>query len=128
MFTVRLKRKRSNDSALVRRNKASKMLKNRFAKANEALSKGDAKALYAALENGLVDYLSDLTNAEFKGMTRPQMKDELQKRGVNQDVIANIDQWLEKCAFARFAPVNPSQSEQAQMLKDVEKLCENLKI
>ena len=104
------------------------MLKARFANARAALQKGDAKALYAALENGLIDYLSDKTNLEFKGMTRPQMKEELAKLGLNAETIAAIDSWLEKCAFARFAPVNPSAEEQKQMLDDVEKLCEGLKV
>lgn len=124
-FAVARKRKHNN-AALVRKGKANKQLKVRFANANAALAKNDAKALYAALENGLVDYLSDLTNVEFKGMTRPQMKQELESRGISAETIAAIDSWLEKCAFARFAPVNPSAEEQKQMLKDVETLCENL--
>lgn len=128
VFTVRSKRKRNSDTALVRKSHANKQLKLRFAKAKEALSKGDAKALYAALENGLVDYLSDLTNQEYKGMTRDQMRADLQSRGVKEETIASIDSWLEKCAFARFAPVNPSANEQKQMLEDVEKLCEGLKV
>ncbi|MCQ2104204.1 MAG: BatD family protein [Fibrobacter sp.] len=123
---VKTKRKQNSNAALVRKGKANKQLKARFANANAALQKGDAKALFAALENGLVDYLSDLTNTEFKGMTRPQMKQELESRGVKAETIAAIDSWLEKCAFARFAPVNPSAEEQKQMLADVEKLCENL--
>ena len=121
---VRSRRKHNSDAALVRKDKADKMLKARFADAREALKKGDAKALYAALENGLINYLSDKTNLEFKGMTRPQMKEELAKLGVKDETIAAIDSWLEKCAFARYAPVNPSKDEQEQMLKDVEKLCE----
>ena len=127
-FAVRSRRKHNSDAALVRKGKADKMLKVRFANAREALKKGDTKALYAALENGLIDYLSDKTNLEFKGMTRPQMKDELAKLGIKAETIAAIDSWLEKCAFARFAPVNPTKDEQEQMLKDVEKLCEGLKV
>ena len=127
-FSVRKHRKRNNDAALVRKGKANKMLKARFMNAREALKKGDAKALYAALENGLIDYLSDKTNLEFKGMTRPQMKEELAKLGVKTETISAIDAWLEKCAFARFAPVNPSKDEQQKMLDDVEKLCEDLNV
>ncbi|MBO6076385.1 MAG: protein BatD [Fibrobacter sp.] len=125
---VRSRRKHNSDAALVRKGKADKMLKARFADARTALQKGDAKALYAALENGLINYLSDKTNLEFKGMTRPQMKEELAKLGVKDETIAAIDSWLEKCAFARYAPVNPTKDEQEQMLKDVEKLCEGLKV
>ena len=126
-FAVRSRRKHNSDAALVRKGKANKMLKARFANAREALKKGNAKALYAALENGLINYLSDKTNLEFKGMTRPQMKEELAKLGVKSETIAAIDNWLEKCAFARFAPVNPTKDEQQKMLEDVEKLCEELK-
>ncbi len=127
-LAIRRRRKHNSDAALVRKGKANKMLKARFANARAALQKGDAKALYAALENGLIDYLSDKTNLEFKGMTRPQMKEELARLGLNAETIAAIDSWLEKCAFARFAPVNPSAEEQKQMLDDVEKLCEGLKV
>jgi hypothetical protein len=127
-FAVRSRRKHNSDAALVRKGKADKMLKARFADARTALQKGDAKALYAALENGLINYLSDKTNLEFKGMTRPQMKEELAKLGVKDETIAAIDSWLEKCAFARYAPVNPTKDEQQKMLNDVEKLCEGLKV
>jgi hypothetical protein len=59
-------------------------------------------------------------------MTRPQMKSKLEELGVKAELISAIDSWLEKCAFARFAPVNPNESGQKQMLADVEKLCEDL--
>ena len=126
-FAIRSRRKHNSDAALVRKGKANKMLKARFADARVALQKGDAKALYAALENGLINYLSDKTNLEFKGMTRPQMKEELAKLGIKDEIITAIDNWLEKCAFARFAPVNPTKDEQQKMLEDVEKLCEELR-
>ena len=127
-FAIRRRRKHNSDTALVRKNKANKMLKARFSSARDALEKGNVKDLFAALENGLIGYMSDKTNTEFKGMTRPQMKDELAKLGVSTETIAAIDSWLEKCAFARFAPVNPSKDEQKKMLDDVEKLCEELKV
>ena len=127
-WIIRKRRKHNSDTALVRKGKANKMLKARFASARDALAKGDAKALYAALENGLIGYLSDRTNLEFKGMTRPQMKSKLEELGVKAETIEAIDSWLEKCAFARFAPVNPNESEQKQMLADVEKLCEEIDV
>ena len=56
------------------------------------------------------------------------MKEELAKLGIKAETIDAIDNWLEKCAFARFAPVNPTKDEQQKMLEDVEKLCEGLKV
>ena len=125
-FLISVRRKRSSDAALVRRGKANRMLKEKFANARKALGDGDGKAFYAALENGLIDYISNLSNLEFKGMTRPQMNEELKKLGIKDETIAAIDSWLDKCAFVRFAPVTASADEQAQMLKEVEKLCESL--
>lgn len=124
---IKSKRKHNSDAALVRKGKANKMLKGKFDSARSAMQKGDVKAFYAALEAGLIDYLSDITNLEFKGMTRNQMKAELEKLELKADTINAIDQWLEKCAFARFAPVNPSTEEQNEMLKAVTELCENVK-
>ena len=127
-FAITRNRKRNSNTALVRKGKANKLLKEKFANARTALKNGDGKAFFAALENGLIDYLSNLTNVEFKGMTRPQMKQELSKRGVKEETIEAINSWLEKCSFVRFAPVTASTEEQSQMLADVEKLCEALKL
>lgn len=126
-FIIRIRRKRRSNAALVRKGQANRLLRERFAQAREALKTGDGKGFFAALENGLVNYLSDLTNLEFKGMTRTQMRGELEKIGVPEETIAAIDSWLEKCAFVRYAPVTASPEEQKQMLADVEKLCEKLR-
>ena len=125
---VKVRRKRSSNAALVRKGKAGKQLRERFAQARKALESGDGKGFFAALENGLVNYLSDLTNLEFKGMTRVQMKEELSRFGVKDDTVAAIDSWLDKCAFVRYAPVTASKEEQKQMLADVEKLCEGVRV
>ncbi len=126
-LAIRIRRKRSSNAALVRKGQANRLLRERFAQARTALENGDGKGFFAALENGLVNYLSDQTNLEFKGMTRAQMKTELAKIGVNEETIAAIDSWLEKCAFVRYAPVTATPEEQKQMLADVEKLCEKLR-
>ncbi|MBR2073962.1 MAG: protein BatD, partial [Fibrobacter sp.] len=124
---VKIRRKRNSNAALVRKGHANKQLKEKFAQARKALETGDGKGFFAALENGLLNYLSDTTNLEFKGMTRPQMKEELARLGVKEETIAAIDSWLEKCAFVRYAPVMATPEEQKQMLADVEKLCEKVR-
>ena len=124
---VKIRRKRNSNAALVRKGHANKQLKEKFAQARKALETGDGKGFFAALENGLLNYLSDTTNLEFKGMTRPQMKEELARLGVKEETIAAIDSWLEKCAFVRYAPVTATPEEQKQMLADVEKLCEKVR-
>ena len=124
---VKIRRKRNSNAALVRKGHANKQLKEKFAQARKALEAGDGKGFFASLENGLLNYLSDTTNLEFKGMTRPQMKEELAGLGVKEETIVAIDSWLDKCAFVRYAPVTATPEEQKQMLADVEKLCEKVR-
>ena len=123
---IRMRRKRNSNAALLRKGKAHKKLMEKFANARVALEKGDGKAFFASLESGLIDYLSNLTNVEFNGMTRTRMKEELENRNIKKETVNSIDSWLDKCAFVRFAPVTASKEEQSQMLREVEELCASL--
>lgn len=125
-FFIRAHRKHSSDTALVRKAKAKKNLKKNVAAAKAALGKNDAKGFYAALENGLIDYLSDISNREFRGMTRDQLKANLKELGIGEEAQGQILKWLEECAYARFAPASGSAAELGGALKKFETLCDSL--
>ncbi len=125
-FFVRAHRRHSSDAALVRKAKARKNLKKNTARARQALEKSDTKGFYAALENGLIDYLSDISNREFRGMTRERQKENLESLGISGESQEKIFKWLEECAYARFAPAESSAAELGDAIKKFEKLCESL--
>lgn len=125
---VRTHRKHSSNAALVRKATAKKNLKKFTAIAKTALEKGDGKAFYAALENGLVGYLSDLSNLEFRGMTKEAVKQNLTNLGVKEEQIQKVLQWQEACAFARFAPVSATSEECKKALSEFEMLCDALEV
>ncbi|MBP5247505.1 MAG: protein BatD [Fibrobacter sp.] len=125
---VRSHRKHSSNAALVRKAKAKKNLKQYTAAAKSALQKNDGKAFYAALENGLIGYLSDLSNREFRGMTKNQVLQNLTDLGVSEENIQKVLQWQEACAFARFAPVDATAEERAKALQEFENLCDALEV
>lgn len=125
---VRSHRKHSGNAALVRKAKAKKNLKKCTAEARLALAKNDGKAFHAALEKGLIDYLSDLSNREFRGMTREQQKTNLAELGISADAREKILKWLEDCAYARFAPAAGSAEERTDALRKFEELCDSLEV
>ncbi len=125
-FFIRTHRRHSSDAALVRKAKAKKNRKNSTAKARQALVKNDAKGFYAAIENGLIDYLSDISNREFRGMTRERQKANLEELGIRGELQAKILQCLEECAYARFAPAGISATELGDAFKKFEELCDSL--
>lgn len=124
---VRFRRKRSGDAALMRKAKARKNLKRYTEEAKSALKKGDGKVFYAALENGLVGYLSDLSNLEFRGMTRDQVRKNLDTLGVSAENSQKVLAWMEECSFARFAPSSSDGAYDAA-LKKFEALCDSLEV
>ncbi len=125
---IRFYRKNSSNAALVRKAKAKKNLKQYTASAKSALQKDDGKAFYAALENGLVGYLSDLSNREFRGMTKNQVQQNLTELGISEENIQKVLQWQEACAFARFAPVTGTAEERSKALQEFEALCDALEV
>lgn len=125
VFGLRRHRKNRGDFAKMRQSQASKRFKQGIATAEAALAKNETKEFYAALETSLIDLLSDRTNLEFRGMVRAARGEALAQHGVPEAKIAEIEAWLDKCAMARFAPVNAG-SENKQTLADFKKFVDSL--
>ena len=95
----------------MRKAKARKNLK-AYGRREAGARKDDGKAFYAALENGLVGYLSDLSNLEFRGMTRRKARGKSQGArlqgyagGADHPVVRHLR------LRAQFAPVAQSEAE-----------------
>ncbi|MDR1760135.1 MAG: BatD family protein [Fibrobacter sp.] len=124
-----LKRRRDkNDAILMRKSRARKNLQVYTKKAKEALQSGNFKEFYALLENALIGYLSDLSNREFRGMTREALQTNLEELGFKETDITEIRKWLNKCDEVCFAPVSHSQAEGEKALHTFETLCETLEV
>ncbi len=123
---IRSRRKHAGNAALVRKAKAKKNLKQSLNKAKGALQKNDTKEFYAALENGLIGYISDLSNLEFRGMTKDAIHRNLKNLGVSDENIQQVLNWQERCAFARFAPTSGTVEERINALREFERLCNTL--
>lgn len=126
---IKRHRKHISNSALMRKSKAHKNLKQQLQTAKTAIQKKDTKAFYASIEKSLIGFLSDLTNLEFQGMTREQIQETLQSQHLPKNQIEQIQALLETCSSARFAPLSSISMEANQeTLKQVEKLCFALEV
>lgn len=125
---IRRHRKHISNNALMRKSKANKNLKELLLLAKEAMQKSSSKEFYAILEKAVIGFLSDLTNLEFQGMTREQMKEALQKEGLSQNQIKEIEGWLEICSSARFAPSSIHTEAYEEALRKVKTICTGLEV
>ncbi|MEM7117458.1 MAG: BatD family protein [Chloroflexota bacterium] len=76
-------------------------------------------------EQALLGYLQDKLGQPVAGLTNSARGKLLQERGVESDVIANIDQMLELTTINRFAPV-PTNGTKADLLAKTRNLLETL--
>lgn len=111
------------NAALMRKSMARQKLQSHFRAAQEA---NDPRTFYSALGKGLEDFLSDLYNKEFRGMTREDALKALQTLGLDKDQLETLKRVLEACDLARYAPVSPAPGEMENMLKDAKQLCARL--
>lgn len=124
---IKRHRKHVSNSALMRKSKAHKNLKLQMQTAKVALQKNDFRNFYASIEKGLIGFLSDLTNLEFQGMTREQLKETLSNQHLPETQINQIEALLESCSNARFAPLS-SMNVSKDVIEQVERLCSSLEV
>lgn len=125
---IRRHRKHISNNALMRKSKANKNLKELLLLAKEAMQRNCSKEFYAILEKAVIGFLSDLTNLEFQGMTREQIKEALQKEGLSQKQIKEIEGWLEVCSSVRFAPSSIHTEAHQEALRKVKSICTDLEV
>ena len=69
---------------------------------------------YAAARQIVATYLREVVRLEIGGLTEPAVVEELQRRGVANDLARQLAADLQHCDFGRFAPAGDRQSDLAQ--------------
>ncbi len=69
---------------------------------------------YAQARHIVAEYLRKVAQLEIGGLTEPSVVDELQRRGVTQEVARQLAADLQHCDFGRFAPAGDRQSDLSQ--------------
>ena len=104
LFIRREHVKRNSDISLVRNRKAGKIAVKRLKNASACLKNSQLDMFYEEILKAIWGYLSDKLSIPVADMTRSKITDSLTEKGIAEETINNINEILDKCEYARFAP------------------------
>jgi hypothetical protein len=90
--------------ALMRTKKANKVASKRLKTANKYLKENKRELFYDETLKAVWGYLSDKLNIPVSNLTKDNVEAELEKQGVNENLIEKFRNILNTAEFARFAP------------------------
>jgi len=91
---------------------ANKIAAKHLANANKQLIAGDKKAFYEAVAKGLYGYLSDKLNIPVADLNKENITAQLKLKGLDDSTINQLDDTMDLCEMARFAPVTNISEQQ----------------
>jgi hypothetical protein len=121
MVLLRKRREKlAADVGLARSRRAGKVAKKRLAKAKSQASVEHAGEFFAEIYTALTSYIADKLNVSPHGLTTERISELLQQKGVDDTLIQNLVDLIQKCDFARFAPASLTQQDIDRALAEAE--------
>jgi hypothetical protein len=102
----------NSDAALVKSRKAGRVAAKHLAAAKKELATGNEAAFFAAVARGLYGYLSDKLDIRFADLNKENITERLERKSVSENVIRQLNETMDSCAMARFAPVSGVSQQQ----------------
>jgi hypothetical protein len=126
VFLVYRRRKEALDRDVVgrKRRRASTMAKKRLRAAEKALKESDTKKFYEEIFKAVYGYLGDKLGIGIGQLSKPMLRSALERKGVNEATINEVNYVIETCEMARFAPVTEVSDD--VFYKRTAELIENL--
>jgi hypothetical protein len=99
-----VKSRAGRDDPARRTRTAGSRARKTFKGAEALLEQGEAQAYYGAVTRALNDYLSDKTGLSAHGLTRDELRRQLQRAGATSTSADAVAAVLDACDMGRFAP------------------------
>ena len=113
LFALFHKRIQENaDIKRVRSKHANKVAQKRLKKAAQLMKSGESEAFYAEIERALWTYLSDRLSVPTADLNKDNIASILSGKGVDEEIIAEVNRVLSDAEFARYAPSAAQSKEQ----------------
>ena len=107
LFIIFRKQIRENaDITRVRYKKANKVAQKRLKKAKALLSENNKEAFYEEIERAAWTYLSDRLSIPTAQLNKENIAQILREKGIDDTLIAEVNDVLSTAEFARYAPVS----------------------
>jgi hypothetical protein len=121
----RHRRRLEQDRGYARRTRSSRLVRKRLAEASRLLEQNKEREFYAALDRAVLGYVGDRFNIEAQGMTGDELREELRRRGVDEDAVGALLDLIKDCDAARFSP-GMAQCSPGQTLARAQQMLEEL--
>lgn len=118
----RRNRKLEGDIRSARFGRAHRLAKKTLQQARSFHKKGSDKEFYMAIAKSLTEYVADKLNVQAAGLTNQYIKDGLGSLGVSEETASKIQECLESCDYARFAPGSGEAQARERVLAEAEGL------
>lgn len=110
----------NSDQVLVKSRQANKIAAKHLAEAQKQLTAGNKTAFFEAIAKGLFGYLSDKLNIPLADLHKENIADKLRVRLPDEKVIKQLDDTMNLCEMARFAPSSAvAQQEVFEKAKNI---------
>lgn len=124
-FIFRKQAKDNSDIRLVRNKKANKVAIKRLKQAQKLLVEGKKDLFYEEVMKSVWNYLSDKLGMSVAELSKESVRAQLTSLGVDENSIQKVNDILNTCEFARFAP-NTGQEEMGHLYDDTIELISHI--
>ena len=111
LLSILVYRKRMADNAnvtLMRTKKASKVAVARLKSAKKLMDANDSNGFYDEILKAHWGYMGDKLGIPVSRLTKETVSSELLERNVDADIVSELNDVLNECEFARYAPGDPA--------------------
>jgi hypothetical protein len=118
--------KRNSNIVAVKERKAAKLARKQLAAAEQFKNQNNKDGFYQEVSIALNRYISDKLNIPVSELSRDNIKTQLQKRSVSAATIQKLDDTLNNCEVARYAPsavsadINTVYNDTVQLIENIE--------
>lgn len=94
----------TSDKVGMKKRRANKIAAKHLREAEKLLKEGNTNQFYDAVSKAIYGYLGDKLNMSISDLSKENIANELQKKGIDQSIIQILSETLDQCEMARFAP------------------------
>ncbi|MBR4995588.1 MAG: protein BatD [Alistipes sp.] len=103
-FILRRRIRNNKNSVLVRNRRANKVAVQRFRAAEKFMREGNRHAFFEEVLRALWGYMSDKLNIPVANLTKENIREELQRRGVKAEDARHFTDIISRCDEAQYSP------------------------
>ena len=108
VFVYRKRIKENENTSLLKTKKANSVAVRRLKNVKKLMRDNRVNEFYDETLKAVWGYMSDKLNIPLSRLSKDNVSSELERRGCNEELVAELLELLNECEFARYAPGDPT--------------------